>query len=187
LLRQLADQLVIGRLHRLGGQFLQRHHPAGTGRLIKNHTQEEGGSTLGLAEAGHQQAAERDQAWSGLAGRDTDGQGTTGDYSTATGQAMSLVFGDTWLDFRQFPNLVPQGLGIVAAQGCSAAAAGRRHAGNDVLALFGWQQKPLVLGVARLAAGAAWRLGRGAGRLGMRVFGRGRQGGVRRVFGLFGL
>jgi hypothetical protein len=25
-------------MHRLGGQFLQRHHPARTGRLMENHT-----------------------------------------------------------------------------------------------------------------------------------------------------
>ena len=87
---------------------------------------------------------------------------------------MALVFGDAGLDFGQFPNLVPQGLGIGAAQRGSAAAAGRRHAGDDLLALFGGEQRPLVLGVAGLAAGAAWRFQRRAERLGVGVFGRGR-------------
>jgi site-specific DNA recombinase len=178
LLRQLADQLVIGRLHRLGGQFLQRHHPAGTGRLIEDHTQEEGGAPLGLAEAGQEQAAERDQAWSGLASRDTGGQGATSDRATATGQAMALVFGDAGLDFRQFPNLVPQGLEIGAAQGCSAATAGRRHAGDDALALLGGEERPLVLGVARLAAGSSWRFPCRTDRLVVGVFGRRWLGGI---------
>jgi hypothetical protein len=65
---------------------------------MENHTQEVGGPPLGLAEAGHQQAAERDQAWSGLAGRDTGGQRATSDGTTAAGQAMPLVFGDAGLD-----------------------------------------------------------------------------------------
>jgi hypothetical protein len=107
LLRQLADQFVIGRLHRLGGQFLQRHHPAGTGRLMENHTQEEGGPPLGLAKAGQEQTAERNQSRSSLSGWNTGRQGATGDGATATGQAMALVFGDVGLDLRQFPNLVP--------------------------------------------------------------------------------
>ena len=92
---------------------------------------------------------------------------------------MALVFGDPGLDLRQFPNLVPQGLGIGAAQGCSAAATGRRHAGDDLLALFSGEERPLVFGVARLAAGAAWRLRRGAGRLGMRVLPGAQQQGAR--------
>ena len=99
LLRQLANQLVIGRLHRLGGPFLQRHHPAGTGRLIENHTQEQGSPPLGLAEAGHEQAAESDQSRSSLAGRDTSGQRSAGDGATATSQAMALVFADAGFDF----------------------------------------------------------------------------------------
>ena len=65
---------------------------------MENHTQEEGGPPLGLAEAGHEQTAECDQAWSGLAGWDTGGQGATGDGATATSQAMSLVFGDGGFD-----------------------------------------------------------------------------------------
>ena len=73
---------------------------------MENHTQEEGGPPLGLAEAGHEQTAESDQAWSGLAGWDTGGQGATGDGATAAGQAMALVFGDAGLEFRQFPNLM---------------------------------------------------------------------------------
>jgi hypothetical protein len=47
-----------------------------------------------------------------------------------------------------------------------------------VLALLDGEQRPLVLGVARLAASSAWRFRRGAGRLGVRVFGRGRLGGI---------
>jgi hypothetical protein len=66
--------------------------------LVENHTQEEGGSPLGLAEAGQEQTAERDQAWSGLAGWNTGGQGATGDRATATGQAMPLVFADAGFD-----------------------------------------------------------------------------------------
>ena len=91
---------------------------------------------------------------------------------------MALVFSDAGLDFRQFPNLVPQRLGIGAGQGCSAAATGRRHAVDDLLALFSGEERPLVLGVARLAAGAAWRFRRVADRLGMRVFGRRWLGGI---------
>jgi hypothetical protein len=73
---------------------------------MENHAQEEGGPPLGLAEAGHEQAAERDRVWPGLATWDIGGQRTTGDGATAPGQAMLVVFGDTGLDFRQFPNLV---------------------------------------------------------------------------------
>jgi hypothetical protein len=73
---------------------------------MENHTQEQGGPPLGLAEAGQEQSAESDKAWSSLAGWDTGGQGATGDDATATGQAMSLVFGDTGFDLRQFPHLV---------------------------------------------------------------------------------
>ena len=85
---------------------------------------------------------------------------------------MPLVFGDAGLDFRQFPNLVPQGLRIGAAQGCSATAAGRRHTRDDLLALFSGEQRPLVLGVARLTAGTSCRFPRMTHRLGVRVFGR---------------
>jgi hypothetical protein len=74
---------------------------------MENHTQEECGPPLGLAEAGQEQTAEGDQARSSLSGRDTGRQYATSDAATATGQAMSLVFGDAGLDFRQFPNLVP--------------------------------------------------------------------------------
>jgi len=73
---------------------------------MENHTQEQGGPALGLTEAGHEQSAERDQAWSGLSGWDTGGQRATSDRTTAAGQAMPLVFGDTGLNLRQFPNLV---------------------------------------------------------------------------------
>jgi hypothetical protein len=66
--------------------------------LIENHTQEEGGPPLGLAEAGHQKTAERDQAWSGLTSWDTGGQDTTGDGATAAGQAMALVLSDAGFD-----------------------------------------------------------------------------------------
>jgi hypothetical protein len=51
-----------------------------------------------LAEAGQEQSAERDQAWSSLAGWDTSGQRATGDGATAAGRAMPLVFGDAGLD-----------------------------------------------------------------------------------------
>lgn len=101
-----------------------------------------------------EQSAERDQAWSGLAGWDTGGQGATCDGATTTGQAMALVFGDAGFELRQFPNLVPQGLGINAAQGRSEAAAGRRHARDDLLALLSGEQRPLVFAVARLTAGS---------------------------------
>jgi hypothetical protein len=74
---------------------------------MENHTQEESGPPLGLAEAGQEQTAERDQAWSGLPGWDTGGQHATGNGSTVTPQTILLVFGDAGLDFRQFPNLVP--------------------------------------------------------------------------------
>jgi hypothetical protein len=37
----------------------------------------------------------------------------------------------------------------------TTAAAGRRHAGDDALALFRGEERPLLLGVARLAAGSA--------------------------------
>jgi hypothetical protein len=66
---------------------------------MENHTQEEGSSPLGLAETGHEQSAEGDQAWSGLSRWDTGGRRTTGNGATATGQAMSLVFGDAGFDF----------------------------------------------------------------------------------------
>ena len=44
---------------------------------------------------------------------------------------------------------------ISAGQRSSAAAAGRRHAGDDALAFLGREERPLVLGVARLAAASA--------------------------------
>jgi hypothetical protein len=74
---------------------------------MENHTQEEGSPPLGLAEAGQEQTAERNQTWSSLPGWNTGGQRATSDRATATSQAMPLVFGNTGLDLRQFPNLVP--------------------------------------------------------------------------------
>jgi hypothetical protein len=121
---------------------------------MENHTQEEGGPPPGLTEKRHEQTAERDQAWSSLAGWDTGWQGATGDGARATGQAMALVFGDAGLDIRQFPNLVPYGLGIGAAQGSSAAAGGRRRTRDDLLALLGGEQKPFTVGMARLTTRA---------------------------------
>ena len=150
---QLGGQFVVGRLHRLGGAVLQQHHPAGTGRLVQNHAQEQGGPPLRLAEAGHEQTAESDQPRPGLAGRDTGGQVATGGAAAATDQSMPLVFGDDRLDFGQFPDLMPQRLRIDAGSVRRPQRRQlRRHTRDHVLALLDGNQRPFVLGVARLAA-----------------------------------
>jgi hypothetical protein len=55
---------------------------------------------------------------------------------------------------------------------------GNKNGDQFFLALLGGEQRPLVLGVARLTAGSAWRFRPGADWLGVRVFGRGRLGGI---------
>lgn len=186
LVGKLPGQFVVGGRHGLGGAVLQGHPPAGTGGLVENHAQKLGDAAFGLAEAGHEQTAESDQPRPGLAGGDAVGQVAAGGAAAGTDEAVSLVFGDQWLDLGQFPNLMTQGFGVGAGQGFAAASAGRRQAGHDGLALLDGDQGPFVLGMPRLAAGRAALGAFGSQRLGVRVRGRRRQGGIAGVFAELG-
>ena len=66
---------------------------------------------------------------------------------------MTLIFGHQWLDLWQVPDLLPQRGGIVAAQFPATATTALRLASDDVVALIGRNQGPLVLFMPRLAAG----------------------------------
>jgi hypothetical protein len=99
---------------------------------------------------------------------------------------MALVFGDDGEDFGQFPNLMAEGLGVVAGQGLAAASAGRRPTGHDGLTFFDGDQGPFVFDVTGLAAGRASRAALGARRFGVRMTSRRRLGRVGRVFAELG-
>jgi hypothetical protein len=68
---------------------------------------------------------------------------------------MALVFGDSGLDLGQFPDLVSQRLRVGSRQRGGAATAGGRPTGDDVVTLLGGEQRPLVFGMAGLAADTA--------------------------------
>ncbi len=90
-------------------------------------------------------------------------------------QTMTLVLGDKRLDLRQFPNLMPKGIAIVAPQRSATLAAGGRFKRHYFLALVGGNQRPLVLGVPRLTTRPVLRLGLGRSRFGVGMLGTGRQ------------
>jgi hypothetical protein len=123
--------------------------------LVEDHAQEGGGTALGLAEAGHQQAGKGNQPRSGLPRRDTAGQRTAGGATAGADESVLLIFGDDGRDFREFPHLMAERLGIGSGQGSAAPAALDRHARDDHLALPGRDQGPLVFRVAGLAPGLA--------------------------------
>jgi hypothetical protein len=153
LVGECACQFVVGQPYGFAGSVLQTDHPARAGGLVEDHTQEGGGPALGLAEAGHEQAGEGDQPRSGLPRRDTAGQRAAGGTAARAEEPVLLIFGDDRLDFREFPDLMAERLGIGSCQGSTAPAALDRHAGDGRMALLGRDQGPLVFRVADLAPG----------------------------------
>ena len=141
---QVPGQFVVGRLHGLGDAVLQGDHPAGTGGLVEDHAQELGGPAFGLAEAGHEQTAEGDQPRPGLTGGYAGGQVAAGGAAAGTDEAVALILGDDGTNLGQFPDLMPQRLGVGAAQGFATTSAGRRQARHDDLALLDGDQGPFV-------------------------------------------
>jgi hypothetical protein len=92
--------------------------------------------------------------WSSLAVRHAGGQFTAGGLAKpGTSQAVSLRFGDDRLDLGQFPHWMPPRLGEYPPQSRAAAATRGRHQRHDLLALLDGNQRPLLLGMARLTAG----------------------------------
>jgi hypothetical protein len=72
--------------------------------------------------------------------------------TTRASQPLQLVFGDHRPDLRNVPNLVSQWFGIRTNQCFATPPTGLGFEPNDFLALFGWNQRSLVLGMTRLAA-----------------------------------
>ena len=183
---EAPGQFVVGRRHGLGDAILQGDHPAGTGGLVEDHAQEGGGPAFGLAEAGHEQTAEGDQPRPGLTGGYAVGQVAAGGAAAGTDEAVALIFGDDGKNLGQFPDLMAQRLGVGAAEGFATTSAGRRQARHDDLALLDGDQGAFVFGVSGLAAALAALGAFGSRRLGVRVRGGRRQGGIGRVFAELG-
>ena len=94
---------------------------------------------------------------------------------------MTLILGDVRLDLRQFPDLMPQRLGVAARQFLAAAAALSRLERPTSLQSLGGHQGPLVLGMTGLAAPFLLGLGcRGGAGLACGCCAAGRQRGVLR-------
>ncbi len=159
--RKLLGQFVIGRLYGVGGVVLQQHQPTGAGWLVEYHAQKMRRPAFGLAKAGHEEAGEGDQPRPGLTRGDAGWQGTAGRATAHTDEPVLLVFGNARLDFGEFPDLMAERLGIRSRQGLATASAGGRHAGDDLLAVRGRNQSPLVFWVVGLAARLALRFGLG--------------------------
>src|SRR5262249_43798390 len=98
--------------------------------------------------------------------------------ATGTGQPMPLVFDDLGLDLGEFPHLMTQRRGVLSRQLSATAPAGRRLQGDDLVALCRGEERTFMPGVAGLTTRTAGRLGLGSLRLGVGVFGTGRQRGV---------
>ncbi len=140
-------------LHGVGGVALQNDQPAGAGGLVEDQAQKLRGPAFGLAKAGHEQAGEGDQPGPGLTWGDAGRQRAAGGATAPTDEPVPLIFRNERLDFRQFPDLMADRLGIGPRQRSAAAPAGSRHAEDDLAALLRWNQRPLVFWVAGLAAG----------------------------------
>src|SRR5258707_12911402 len=115
--------------------------------------QKEGGPAFALAEVSHQEADEGHQSRPRLASRHACGKFRTSRFSAAGAvEPMALVLRHVWLDNRQLPHLVTNGLRITAVQFFAATAAFRRLERNHFLALLSRDQRSLVLRVAGLTA-----------------------------------
>ena len=108
-----AGEFVISRAQGIGRLVLQLHHPAGRTRLAQHLLQEQRHPRFRLPKAAHQQRDQRHQPRAGLTGGNTRRQlGTGRRAAAATAQPMPLVLRDDRLDLGQFPDLMPQRLGI---------------------------------------------------------------------------
>src|SRR3990172_6462293 len=95
---------------------------------------------------------------------------------------MTLVFGDVRLDLGKLPDLMPQRLGIAAAEPLTAAAALGRLEFLHLVAVLAGNQRPLVLRVSRLTAPPLLRLPFLDHRLGVEMLRTGRQRRILRRF-----
>jgi len=181
--RQLGRQFVIDRRERGRRLILQLDHPAPGARLIQHLLQKQRHPPLALFEAAHQQRGQRDQPGTGLTERHTGRKFSAGeDAATRTRKSMPLIFRDNRFDFRDFPNLMSQWVGIVPGQTCPTSSTHLRFHTFDLLALVRRNQRSFVLGMAGLPSlflTALFPLGYW---LGMRVFGARRK---RRIAGSF--
>jgi hypothetical protein len=123
-----------------------------------------------LPEATHQKGDECRQPRAGLTGRDASRQFRTSRLgAAAANESVALVFCDVRLDLRQFPDLMPQRRRIASAQTLTATTALARFERLNVVALLRGEQRPLVLGMARLTASFPFRLGLRGWRFGVRM------------------
>lgn len=95
---------------------------------------------------------------------------------------MLLVFGDEWLDLREFPDLMPERALIRSAQLRAATSTGFGFHCDDFGAVFCRDELPLVPLMSRLTTAVLLRLRSRRLGLGMRMLGAGRE---RRVLGRF--
>jgi hypothetical protein len=91
---------------------------------------------------------------------------------------MPLILGDQWLDLGQFPDLVPQRLGVAAREFGAAATAVAGLEWRNRIALIAGNQRPFMLRMALLTATLLARLVFLPRRLAVRVLRAGRQRGV---------
>ncbi|QDU59442.1 hypothetical protein Pan216_02700 [Planctomycetes bacterium Pan216] len=96
---------------------------------------------------------------------------------------MTTVLRDHRLDFREFPHLMPQRIGVLSRQRRVATPAGLRQQRHDFLAFLGGNQRTFVFLMTWLATTLPLRSRRLARCLGMRVLTAGRQRRVPRVLG----
>lgn len=122
---------------------------------------------------------DRPEARTERPGRHTRWQAGTGrEAALRTGQAMEPVFINDGTERRDFGDLVPQWLGIVAVKLLTALAAGRRLAFNDVTNLFGGNQGADTTLMTGLSSSFLPRRGNRRGTFDCGRIGRGRLGGI---------
>ncbi len=151
--RQLCRQFVISRRESGRRLILQLDDPTRRTWLIQDLFQEQGNPSFTLFEASHEQGHQCDQPRSRLALGHTCRKLAAGACrATGARQSVQLILGHQGFDFGDFPDLVPQRLRIRASQRFATAAAGLGDEGNNVRTVFDGNQRPFVLGMARLTA-----------------------------------
>ncbi len=174
--RQFGRQLLVRRSHCGRDLCLHLHRQRRRARLTEQGGQKLRRSPLALTIVGHQQCGESHQSRARLTLRHARGQLCTRRFSAArTGQPMPLMLGDQRLDRGQFPHLMPQRLRVAARQLFPTTTACGRLQRLHVVAVFDWNQRPLVLLVAGLPTALLLRFPFPRGGPGVRMLRAGRR------------
>src|SRR3990172_1843925 len=168
--RQFVRQFLIRRPHGRRHPVLDFHRQRRTTGLTQERAQEFRCPPLALTIVGHQQGYEGHQPWPRLPLGHACGQLRTGRFTAGgTCQPMPLVLGHDGLDLGQFPHLVPQRLRVAARELLATTPTFSRLEWLHAVAVFGGNQRPLVLFVAGLPATLLLRLAFGRLRPGVRM------------------